>query len=85
MSVPSIVSNAGGLPETVTRNSGWIFEAGSRMELYNALEEAHAAASRDALRDMGANARKHCEKHWDLRVQSELTLDALVNAQHDRH
>ena len=79
MSVPSIVSSAGGLPETVTQGSGWTFKAASCTDLLRGLENAHAARARGELTAMGANARKHCEARWDLRVQAELTVDAVLS------
>lgn len=58
MSVPSIVSDAGGLPETVEHGeTGWIVPAGQSAPLANALAEAYRVWRGGELHRMGAMAR----------------------------
>lgn len=66
MGVPSIVSDAGGLPE-VAPVSGWVFPAGDRIELLARLSEA-AELSRDELKSRGRDARRRVEDHFDAQA-----------------
>lgn len=66
MSVPCIVSDAGGLPETVDMGaSGWIVPAGDASSLTGALEEAYEAWQRGELEGMGSIARKKMVRSFD--------------------
>ncbi|MDT7725563.1 MAG: hypothetical protein QOI21_2139 [Actinomycetota bacterium] len=73
MGVPSIVSDAGGLPETVEPQSGWVVPRGDYEELATALRHAHAEHLRGELPHRGARARALAlERFEDARVTSEV-------------
>lgn len=78
MGVPSIVSDAGGLPETVMPESGWIVRAGSVEELDRALEDAYREWRRGVLRERGARARAHMVRDFDRAVASERVADVVL-------
>lgn len=66
MGVPSIVSDAGGLPETIEPGaSGWLVAAGDVPTLAEALESAHAAWSDGSLPNMGRRARELAVERFD--------------------
>lgn len=66
MGVPSIVSNAGGLPETVLdRSSGWIFTAGDVSDLECALEKAYEAWTSGTLSKMSESSRDFAVANFD--------------------
>jgi glycosyltransferase involved in cell wall biosynthesis len=79
MGVPSIVSDAGGLPETVVPESGWIVRSGSVDELDRALEDAYREWRRGVLRDRGARARAHMVRDFDRAVASERVADVVLD------
>ncbi|HJQ44880.1 MAG TPA: glycosyltransferase [Amycolatopsis sp.] len=58
MGLPSIVTDAGALPETVTPESGWIVPRDDGAALAEALRVAHGEHSRGALPDRGRQARR---------------------------
>lgn len=66
MGCPSIVSDAGGLPETVTTESGWIVRAGDAHDLARALRIAAAEHLTGALAARGGRAREHIERGFAL-------------------
>lgn len=80
MGVPSIVSDAGGLPETVTPESGWVFPRGEVSSLAEALEAAYRAHHDGDLGVMGGAARAHMEQVMDSRPAAEAFSD-VVEAQ----
>lgn len=77
MGVPSIVSNAGGLPETVTAESGWVFPRGDVSALTGRLEEAYAAHRAGRLPAMGAAARRRMEDLFDNSRAARRVADVL--------
>lgn len=78
MGVPSIVSDAGGLPETVRPDSGWVVAAGAVDELDAALESAFVEWSAGTLRERGTRARSHIVRHFDRMRTSELVADVVL-------
>jgi glycosyltransferase involved in cell wall biosynthesis len=75
--VPSIVSDAGALPETVTSSSGWVVPRGDPMPLADAVFEAIERARQGSLADMGWAARVHVENSFDNRVTARAIADLL--------
>ncbi|CAI7640774.1 unnamed protein product [Penicillium discolor] len=66
MAVPSIVSDAGGLPETMAPGAtGWVIPAGDPDALRDALEEAYRAWRDDRLSAMGDAARARAVELFD--------------------
>lgn len=83
MGVPSIVSAAGGLPEAVTLDSGWLVPPGAVDPLVDALEEAHAQFRAGTLSHRGALARLHIVRHFNLadaRVRVADIIEAAARA-----
>jgi glycosyltransferase involved in cell wall biosynthesis len=78
MGVPSIVSDAGGLPETVRPDSGWVVPAGSVEDLDAALEEAFAEWRLGTLRERGVNARSHVVREFDQSVASDRVAQVVL-------
>lgn len=81
MGVPSIVSDAGGLPETVTPVSGWVVPAGQVTDLAVAFESAHADHLAGALRTRGQAARQHVVDHFDADEMAGRVVD-IIEGQH---
>jgi glycosyltransferase involved in cell wall biosynthesis len=75
MGVPSIVSDAGGLPEVVA-TSGWVFRAGDWWALASRLSEV-AALPRRELRRRGRAARRYAELHFDADRHAEELVAVL--------
>ncbi|WFE28429.1 glycosyltransferase family 4 protein [Solwaraspora sp. WMMD791] len=65
VAVPSIVSDAGGLPETVAPDSGWVVPAGDVDSLVAALHSAYAEFRSGGLRRRGMAARELVEQRFD--------------------
>jgi glycosyltransferase involved in cell wall biosynthesis len=65
MAVPSIVSDAGGLPETVDDSSGWVVPSGDVPALDAALEQAYDEFVAGRLVDRGAQARRRAVRLFD--------------------
>ncbi|WP_422741271.1 glycosyltransferase [Micromonospora sp. WMMD754] len=77
MSVPSVVSDAGGLPETVDGQSGWVVPRGDATALAEALEAAYREYATGRLDAHGDHARRYTERHFD-RQQAEHRVVDLV-------
>ncbi|MFX4273875.1 glycosyltransferase family 4 protein [Propionibacteriaceae bacterium Y1685] len=77
MAVPSIVSDAGALPETVSGASGWVCRSGSADELRSALANAHAAWRAGDLSEMGKAARSSMLTDFDVRKSASRVIDRL--------
>ena len=75
MQVPSIVSDAGALPEAVTVASGWIFRAGCSQELGRHLESAFAEWESGRLDQRGQHARALMADRFDLSTLVRLVID----------
>lgn len=81
MGIPSIVSDAGGLPETVMPASGWIVAAGSVDQLDEALECAHDEWRRGVLPERGMLARAHVVRHFDRTIASDRVADVVLGVE----
>lgn len=66
MQVPSIVSEAGALPEAIGSEGGWVVPVGAVDALTVALSEAAAEKVAGTLERRGARAREHMKAHFDL-------------------
>ncbi|WP_439902418.1 glycosyltransferase family 4 protein [Microbacterium azadirachtae] len=64
MSVPSIVSDAGALPEGIDRRSGWVFETGDARALARQLDVAYRSWRDGLLPDRGRIARQNMVDHF---------------------
>jgi len=80
MGVPSIVSDAGALPETVAPGTGWIVPAGDAEALTAALESAHAQHVLGTLRDMSRATRRSIANHFDVTRCSSAVADVIERA-----
>lgn len=80
MGLPCIVSDAGGLPETVIPESGWVVPAGDRSRLEAALLEAAALHRTGGLVTKGDRARELMVERFDLARSVERIGDALEGA-----
>lgn len=75
--VPSAVSAAGGLPEMVDQNSGWIFPVGDVESIENALRAAHEEKRSGSLRTRGQAARRHIESRYSHEVTFPKIADVI--------
>lgn len=85
LGLPSIVSDAGGLPETLVAGAGWVVPAGDPGQLVVALQQAREAFDAGRLAAMGQDARKHISANFDAhtaaaRVADEIEATALARA-----
>lgn len=78
MGLPSLVTDAGALPETVTEHTGFVVRRGDETELRLGLERAHTAYRQGRLAAMGSDARRLCED----RFAHQVVLPRLVRAVH---
>ena len=79
MECPSLVSDAGALPEAVVAGStGWIVPRGAVEPLKVALDEAYSAWLGGSLPAMGARARELMADRFDQRSCSARVADELV-------
>lgn len=77
-SVPSIVSDAGGLPETVAvGKTGWVFPAGNSLELLDRLEQAYRAHESNRLHTMGQRARELVTARFDAQQCAQQVADII--------
>lgn len=67
MGLPSIVSDAGGLPETVDSDTGWVVPRGDPGPLVDALEAAHAEFTAGTLAARGHRVRRRTVELFDSR------------------
>lgn len=78
--VPRIVSDAGGLPETTTADSGWIVPKGNSGALRAALEEAHLEFLDGKLESRGTHSRSDMVRMFDSHSASIALVDILENS-----
>lgn len=79
MACPSIVSDAGALPETVEPGvSGWIVPAGNVGAIESALGDARTAWEQGRLKEMGVAARRHVEAHFNQQVCTQRVADVVA-------
>jgi len=79
MGLPSVVSDAGGLPEAVREESGWVVPAGDRKALLDALERASEERAAGSLRERGEHARSLMEREFDSSSCVRRTVDTLLS------
>ncbi|MGW4462107.1 glycosyltransferase family 4 protein [Micromonospora sp. NPDC004704] len=77
MSLPSIVSDAGGLPEVVDESSGWVVPAGRAGPLEAALGAAYREFDAGVLTRRGDAARERMVKSFDHRPAAEMIADIV--------
>jgi glycosyltransferase involved in cell wall biosynthesis len=77
MGLPSIVSDAGALPETVSQKSGWVVPAGKSAGLVTALGEASRKFADRELAAMGAAARKITEAQFEVTACVSRVADVI--------
>jgi glycosyltransferase involved in cell wall biosynthesis len=65
MAVPSVVSDAGALPETVTADTGWVVPAGRAAELVSAVVAAGSERRDGRLGERGHRARDLMRERFD--------------------
>ncbi|MCZ7474329.1 MULTISPECIES: glycosyltransferase family 4 protein [unclassified Micromonospora] len=70
LDVPSIVSDAGGLPETVDETCGWVVPRDDVMMLARALAHAHTEFRSGGLAERGVRARERSWQHFDNRISA---------------
>ncbi|TNC21877.1 glycosyltransferase [Amycolatopsis alkalitolerans] len=80
MGLPSIVSDAGGLPETVAPGSGWVVPRGDGEALSEALRAAHAEHVRGALSDRGRYARRFVVATFSGSLAAGAVADTIEKA-----
>ena len=81
MGVPSIVSDAGALPETVRADTGWIVPRGDAAALLSALESAYRDRGTGALRSRGQRARELILNTFELKHCTAAVADVLEAAE----
>mgnify|MGYP000633144285 CR=1 FL=1 len=77
MGVPSIVSSAGGLPETVDPSCGWVFATDEAEDLLQQLEAAYSLHRHKELAGMGRAARHRIEQMFDAQMCAARVADCL--------
>jgi glycosyltransferase involved in cell wall biosynthesis len=77
MGVPSIVSDAGGLPETLDPDSGWVVPRGDVPALVVALRAAHDELRAGLLDERGPRVRRHIVAEHDCRRSAARVADVL--------
>lgn len=80
MAVPSIVSDAGALPETVDPECGWVVPRGDPAALTRALEAAHREFEAGDLGARGLRARERTVRLFDSRATAARVADAIEGA-----
>ncbi len=80
LGVPSIVSDAGALPETVDALSGWIVPRGDPAALLAALREACAEHRRGELAQRGVHARQLASRRFDDTRSRAAVADVIEQA-----
>lgn len=80
MGVPSIVSDAGGLPETVEPEAGWVVPRDDVPALSRALETAHAEFISGTLGTRGIRAREWIRTRFDHAVCADRVVDVIEAA-----
>lgn len=79
MACPSIVSNAGALPETVDDGAtGWIFPTGDEDALLQSIRAAYSAWQTGDLNRMGQAARRKMAASFSQRVTSSQVARAIL-------
>jgi glycosyltransferase involved in cell wall biosynthesis len=77
MGVPCLVSDAGGLPETVDEKCGWVVASGQVEPLVAALEDAHRSWRVGTLGERGVAARARTLALFDRRAAAVRLTDII--------
>jgi glycosyltransferase involved in cell wall biosynthesis len=80
MGVPSIVSDAGGLPETVEPGSGWVVPRDDAAALLDALETAHAEFVGGGLGTRSIRAREWVRTRFERDRCTDRVVDVIERA-----
>ncbi|MTD58033.1 glycosyltransferase [Amycolatopsis pithecellobii] len=80
MGLPSVVSDAGGLPEAVPRDGGWVVPRGNSDALAQALAMAHGEHVRRVLHLRGARARQHILTNFSGSRVAQAIADTIEEA-----
>ncbi|WP_433495623.1 glycosyltransferase family 4 protein [Micromonospora sp. CA-248089] len=75
--VPSVVSDAGGLPETVDETTGWVVPRNDVPALVAALRNAHREFTDGRLRLRGERAQQFALRHFDDTVAAAAVADVV--------
>ncbi|GAB3354079.1 glycosyltransferase family 4 protein [Micromonospora halotolerans] len=78
--VPCIVSDAGGLPETVDETTGWVVPRGDATALGAALRSAYREFVDGDLRTRGERAQRFAIRHFDNRTTAVGVADIVEAA-----
>ncbi len=82
MAVPSVVSDAGGLPESVSPETGWVVRAGSREDLSSALEAAFLEHQSGTLARRGLAARRKMIAEFDAELCAQRVAAIVLPEAH---
>jgi glycosyltransferase involved in cell wall biosynthesis len=77
MELPSIVSDAGGLPEVIDRDSGWVVARDDPAALAEGLAAAHREFEAGRLARRGAHARRRMVELFDCRPAAVTVADLI--------
>ncbi|MFI7210103.1 glycosyltransferase [Micromonospora maritima] len=77
MGLPCIVSDAGGLPETVDETSGWVVPRADVSALTDALETAYREFATGRLGRRGDRARERAVRLFDNRLAAATVADVI--------
>ena len=80
MGVPSVVSDAGALPESIAAESGWIVPSGNVGELVTALGRAYDEHAHGHLAARGVKARARVMRLFDSRQAARQVADTIEDA-----
>jgi glycosyltransferase involved in cell wall biosynthesis len=80
MGVPCVVSDAGGLPETVDDTTGWLVPAGDPARLATALEAAYEEFRNGRLALRGERGRERMVRRFDQRRAAAAVADVVEGA-----
>ncbi|WP_089155620.1 glycosyltransferase [Micromonospora sp. NBS 11-29] len=80
LDVPSIVSDSGGLPETVDETCGWVVARDDPAALADALEHAYEEFRSGRLAERGLRARERSHRHFDNRVSAVRMAEVVEHA-----
>ncbi|MCK9878968.1 glycosyltransferase [Frankia sp. Ag45/Mut15] len=78
--VPTVATAAGGLPEIVDDETGWLVDLGDAAALAEALLDAAAGCGTPAARQRAEATRRRAERMLDRRLLSQDTVAALHDA-----
>ena len=83
MGVPSIVSDAGGLPEAIDDRCGWVVPRGDPAALAGALATAYGEFTAGRLSARGDEARQRAVRLFDYRQSAVRVADLIEGSAGD--